>query len=109
MTTPIIQAIEALGREKGIDREIVISALEEAMSADLDGSNAAQLMLSAEQPFPLQPQWLNYTRMIAKAAVVHLVRDATMTFASRSSACASESAPRTRELAACPKGAVAAM
>ena len=45
MTTPIIQAIEALGREKGIDREIVISALEEAMAA------AAKRVLRSQEAF----------------------------------------------------------
>lgn len=31
------------------------------------GPNAAQLVLSAEQALPVQPQWLNYTRTFAKA------------------------------------------
>lgn len=31
------------------------------------GPNDAVLVLSAEQAFPLQPQWLNYTRMFARA------------------------------------------
>ena len=45
--------------------------------------------------------YLHHTRMITKAAVV---RDATMIREQvHASACASESAPRTRELAACPK------
>ena len=43
------------------------TALSSHLRFTYSGSNAAQLMLSAEQAFPLQPQWLNYTRMIAKA------------------------------------------
>jgi len=31
------------------------------------GANSAHLMLSAEQTFPVQPQWLTYTRVVAKA------------------------------------------
>lgn len=31
------------------------------------GANSAHLMLSAEQALPVQPQWLKYTRVVAKA------------------------------------------
>ncbi len=45
MSNELLQAIEMLGREKGIDREIVISALEEAMAA------AAKRVLRAQESF----------------------------------------------------------
>jgi outer membrane protein insertion porin family len=43
------------------------TALAAQMRFTYGGPNAAQLMLSAEQALPVQPQWLNYTRMVAKA------------------------------------------
>ncbi len=45
MSSELLQAIEALGREKGIDREIVISALEDAMAA------AAKRVLHSQEAF----------------------------------------------------------
>ncbi len=45
MSNELLQAIEMLGREKGIDREIVISALEEAMAA------AAKRVLRSQESF----------------------------------------------------------
>lgn len=45
MSNELLQAIEALGREKGIDREIVISALEDAMAA------AAKRVLHSQEAF----------------------------------------------------------
>ena len=45
MSTELLQAIESLGREKGIDRSIVISALEEAMAA------AARKVLNSKEAF----------------------------------------------------------
>jgi len=45
MSNELVQAIEALGREKGIDKEIVISALEDAMAA------AAKRVLHSQEAF----------------------------------------------------------
>lgn len=45
MSSELLQAIESLGREKGIDRSIVISALEEAMAA------AARKVLNSKEAF----------------------------------------------------------
>lgn len=45
MSSELLQAIEALGREKGIDKEIVISALEDAMAA------AAKRVLHSQEAF----------------------------------------------------------
>ena len=45
MSSELLQAIEALGREKGIDREIVVSALEDAMAA------AAKRVLHSQEAF----------------------------------------------------------
>jgi len=45
MSSELLQAIEALGREKGIDKEIVISALEDAMAA------AARRVLHSQEAF----------------------------------------------------------
>lgn len=45
MSSELLQAIESLGREKGIDRSIVISALEEAMAA------AARKVLNSREAF----------------------------------------------------------
>jgi len=45
MSSELLQAIEALGREKGIDKEIVISALEDAMAA------AARRVLHSQEGF----------------------------------------------------------
>jgi transcription termination/antitermination protein NusA len=45
MSSELLQAIEALGREKGIDKEVVISALEDAMAA------AARRVLHSQEAF----------------------------------------------------------
>ncbi len=45
MSSELLQAIEALGREKGIEKEIVISALEDAMAA------AAKRVLHSQEAF----------------------------------------------------------
>ncbi len=45
MSNELIEAIEALGREKGIDREIAIAALEDAMAA------AAKRVLHSQEAF----------------------------------------------------------
>jgi N utilization substance protein A len=45
MSSELLQAIEALGREKGIEKEIVISALEDAMAA------AAKRVLHSQESF----------------------------------------------------------
>jgi N utilization substance protein A len=45
MSSELLQAIEALGREKGIDKEIVIAALEDAMAA------AAKRVLHSQEAF----------------------------------------------------------
>jgi transcription termination/antitermination protein NusA len=45
MSNELLQAIESLGREKGIDKEIVISALEDAMAA------AAKRVLHSQEAF----------------------------------------------------------
>lgn len=45
MSSELLQAIESLGREKGIDRSIVIGALEEAMAA------AARKVLNSKEAF----------------------------------------------------------
>ncbi|MEJ2368995.1 MAG: transcription termination factor NusA [Acidobacteriota bacterium] len=45
MSTEIIQAIEILGREKGIEKEVVVAALEDAMAA------AAKRVLRSQESF----------------------------------------------------------
>src|SRR5512135_2108647 len=45
MSSELLQAIEALGREKGIEKEIVIAALEDAMAA------AARRVLHSQEAF----------------------------------------------------------